>query len=547
MNISSKNLPLVKDASRRNFLKLTGAMGVAAAFTTTLAACGGPATTTTGATTNTSPINKDLTIEAGISYALSTGFDPISSSGATPMAANLHIFEGLIELHPATREPYNALAAADPKMVNETTYQVAIRDGAVFHDGTPVTAEDVVFSFTRVMDPANKSLFSQFIPFIQEVKALDAKTVQFSLKYAFPGFGPRISVVKIVPKALTNFPAGSEQLKSFDAKPVGTGPYKLISAAKDDKIVFEANQAYNGPMPALAKGMTWLLLSDAAARVTAMQSGRVQAIEDVPYLDMEGLKSKATVESVQSFGLLFMMFNCNAAPFNNKLVRQALHYGLDKDSIIKKALFGNAKPASSYFQEGHPDYVKAKNVYGYDAKKAEELLKEAGVTSLEFELLTTDTAWVKDVAPLMLESWNKIPGVKVTLKNLQSGALYTDRVAKGDYTVVAAPGDPSVFGNDADLLLSWFYAGDTWMKNRAFWGDAPERAQLVNLMSKAGQASKEDAKKLTGEIVDLVSDEVPLYPLFHRQLPSAWDAKKLSGFKPLPTTGVSFVGVGRTA
>jgi peptide/nickel transport system substrate-binding protein len=542
-----KNLPLVNDASRRNFLKLGGAMGLAAAFAGSLAACGGPAATTTGATENTSPINKDLTIEAGISYALSTGFDPISSSGATPMAANLHVFEGLVELHPATREPYNALAAADPKMVSDTQYQVTLRDGAVFHDGSPVTAEDVVFSFTRVMDPANKSLFSQFIPFIKEVKALDAKTVEFTLKYAFPGFGPRISVVKVVPKALTNFPVGSDQLKSFDAKPVGTGPYKLISAVKDDKIVFEANQAYNGPMPALAKGMTWLLLSDAAARVTAMQSGRVQAIEDVPYLDMEGLKSAATVESVQSFGLLFMMFNCNVAPFNNKKVRQALHYGLDKDSIIKKALFGNAKPASSYFQEGHPDYVKAKNVYGYDAKKAEDLLKEAGVTSLEFELLTTDTAWVKDVAPLMLESWNKIPGVKVTLKNLQSGALYTDRVAKGDYKVVAAPGDPSVFGNDADLLLSWFYAGDTWMKNRAFWGDTPERAQLVDLMSKAGQASKDDAKKLTGEIVDLVSEEVPLYPLFHRQLPSAWDAKKLSGFKPLPTTGVSFVGVGRTA
>jgi len=542
-----KNLPLVNDASRRNFLKLGGAMGLAAAFASSLAACGGPAATTSSSTTNTSPINKDLTIEAGISYALSTGFDPISSSGATPMAANLHVFEGLVELHPATREPYNALAASDPKMVNPTTYQVAIREGATFHDGTPVTAEDVVFSFTRVMDPANKSLFSQFIPFIQDVKALDAKTVEFSLKYAFPGFGPRISVVKVVPKALTNFPAGSDQLKSFDAKPVGTGPYKLISAVKDDKIIFEANQAYNGPMPALAKGMTWLLLSDAAARVTAMQSGRVQAIEDVPYLDMEGLKSAATVESVQSFGLLFLMFNCSAAPFDNKLVRQALHYGLDKDSIIKKALFGNAKPASSYFQEGHPDYVKAKNVYTYDPNKAADLLKQAGVSSLEFELLTTDTAWVKDVAPLMLESWNKIPGVKVTLKNLQSGALYTDRVGKGDYKVVAAPGDPSVFGNDADLLLSWFYAGDTWMKNRAFWGSTPERAQLVDLMAKAGQSSKDDARKLTGQIVDLVSEEVPLYPLFHRQLPSAWDAKKLSGFKPLPTTGVSFVGVGRTA
>jgi peptide/nickel transport system substrate-binding protein len=540
MSKTINSLPLVNDASRRNFLKLSGAVGAAAAFTATLSACGGAASTTSSNATNTAAVNKDLTIEAGISYALSTGFDPLSSSGATPMAANLHIFEGLIELHPATREPYNALAAADPKKVNDTTYQVTIRDGAKFHDGSPVTTEDVAFSFTRVMDPANKSLFSQFIPFIQDVKPLDGKTVEFTLKYAFPGFGPRISVVKIVPKALAT------DLKAFDAKPVGSGPYKLVSAVKDDKIVFEAFADYNGPKPALAKGMTWLLLSDAAARVTAVQSGRVQAIEDVPYLDVDGLKSKVKVESVQSFGLLFLMFNCAKAPFNNKLVRQALHYGMDKEAIIKKALFGNAKAASSYFQEGHPDYVKAKNVYGYDAKKAEDLLKEAGVTNLEFELLTTDTAWVKDVAPLILESWNKLPGVKVTVKNLQSGALYTDRVGKGDYTVVAAPGDPSVFGNDADLLLSWFYSGSTWMEKRAFW-TTPERTKLQELMDKGSQASGDAAKKTVGEIVDLVSEEVPLYPIFHRQLPSAWDENKLSGFRPLPTTGVSFIDVGRTA
>lgn len=540
MSKTINRLPLVNDASRRNFLKLSGAVGAAAAFTATLSACGGAASTTTGNQANTAAVNKDLTIEAGISYALSTGFDPLSSSGATPMAANLHIFEGLIELHPATREPYNALAASDPKKINDTTYQVTIRDGAKFHDGTPVTTEDVAFSFTRVMDPANKSLFSQFIPFIQDVKPVDAKTVEFTLKYAFPGFGPRISVVKIVPKALAS------DLKAFDAKPVGSGPYKLVSAVKDDKIVFEAFADYNGPKPALAKGMTWLLLSDAAARVTAVQSGRVQAIEDVPYLDVDGLKSKVQVESVQSFGLLFLMFNCAKAPFNNKLVRQALHYGVDKEAIIKKALFGNAKAASSYFQEGHPDYVKAKNVYGYDSSKAADLLKQAGVTNLEFELLTTDTAWVKDVAPLILESWNKLPGVKVTVKNLQSGALYTDRVGKGDYSVVAAPGDPSVFGNDADLLLSWFYSGATWMEKRAFW-TTPERTKLQDLMNKGSQASGDAAKKTVGEIVDLVSEEVPLYPLFHRQLPSAWDGKKLSGFKPLPTTGLSFIDVGRTA
>jgi len=112
--------------------------------------------------------------------------------------------------------------------------------------------------------------------------------------------------------------------------------------------------------------------------------------------------------------------------------------------------------------------------------------------------------------------------------------------------VVAAPGDPSVFGNDADLLLSWFYSGATWMEKRAFW-TAPERAQLQELMNKGSQAAGADAKKITGEIVDLVSEELPLYPIFHRQLPSAWDDKKLNGFKPLPTTGMSFIDVGRTA
>lgn len=112
-------------------------------------------------------------------------------------------------------------------------------------------------------------------------------------------------------------------------------------------------------MPAQAAGMTWFLLSDAAARVTAVESGRVQAIEDVPYLDVERLRSTVDVESVQSFGLLFLMFNCTAKPFDNKRVRQALHYALDKDTIINRALLGNAAAAKSFVQESHPADLRA--------------------------------------------------------------------------------------------------------------------------------------------------------------------------------------------
>ncbi|HEV7166381.1 MAG TPA: ABC transporter substrate-binding protein, partial [Micrococcaceae bacterium] len=523
MSNTLEKLPLVKDASRRNFLKLAGVIGTATAFAGTLAACGGPSSSTKSASANTAAINKDLTIEAGISYSLSTGFDPMTSSGATPFAANLHIFEGLTELHPATREVYNALAASDPKKVNDTTYQVTIRDGATFHNGSPVTTDDVVYSFTRVLDPANKALFAQFIPFIKDVKALDAKTVEFTLNAPFAGFGPRISVVKIVPKAV----ASADQ-KAFDAKPVGTGPYKFVSAAANDKIVFERFDAYNGPKPALAKGMTWFLLSDAAARVTAVQSGRVQAIEDVPYLDVDSLKSKVQVESVQSFGLLFLMFNCSKAPFSKKEVRQALHYALDKDSIIKTALLGNATAASSYFQPTHPDYQKAATVYGFDADKAKKMLADAGVSGLSLTLTTTDTAWVKDVAPLIKKNWDAI-GVKTTLETMASSAVYgPDKVGGLKYDVVAAPGDPSVFGNDADILLSWFYRGPVWAKNRFAWDTTPAYAKVQTDLDKATQTTGDASKKIYKEIIDTIADEVPLYPIFHRKLPTAWDAKKLS-------------------
>ena len=536
-----QNLPATS-ASRRSFLKAAGVLGAATAFTATLAACGSSGETGTATSGAAGSVNKDGSIEAGISYSLSTGFDPMSSSGATPLAANLHIFEGLVELHPATREPYNALAAEDPKMVDDKTYQITIRDGAMFHDGTPVTTEDVAYSFERVLDPANKALFAQFIFFIDSVKAIDDKTVEFKLNTAFSGFGPRISVVKVVPKAV----ASADQ-KAFDAKPIGTGPYKFVSAAKDDKIVFARNDDYNGPKPALAKDMTWFLLADASARVTAMQSGRVQAIEDVPYLDVDALKAKVEVESVQSFGLMFLMFNLTKAPFDKKEVRQALHYAMDKDAIIKTALLGNATAATSFFQEGSPNYQEASTVYGYDAEKAKTLLSDAGVTGLKLTLTSTDTAWVKDVIPLIKKNWDAI-GVETTLEPLASAAVYApDKVGGLNYDVVAAPGDPSVFGNDADILLSWWFRGDTWAKNRFAWSDSAEYKDVQTKLDAALAATEADAKKLYKEIIDIVAEQAPLYPIFHRKLPTAWNPKELDGFQPLPTTGISFIGVGRTS
>ncbi|WEH43893.1 ABC transporter substrate-binding protein [Streptomyces sp. AM 2-1-1] len=520
---------------RRTFLRYTGLVSAAAAITASVAACGGPSSTgddASGATGTTG------TIEAGMSYALSTGFDPMTTSGATPYAANMHIFEGLVDLDPVTLEARPALATEMPKKINATTYRATLRDGATFHDGSAVTAEDVVFSFERILDPDNASLMAQFVPFLDGVSAVDAKTVEFKLKYAFTLFPSRISVARIVPKKIVEADA-----KGFDAKPVGSGPYKFVEAIREDKIVFAKYAQYNGAHPAKAEKMIWRLISDSSARVSAMRSGRVQAIEDVPYIDVAGLAGSAKTESVQSFGLLFLMCNTADKRFADKRVRQALHYALDTEKIIKTALVGNATAATGYVPTTHPDYHKAATVYTHDVAKAKKLLAEAGVGKLEFTVLLTDTGWVKDVAPLIQESW-AAAGIEAKLGIAQSAAQYA-KIDGGDFEVLVAPGDPSVFGNDADLLLRWFYYG-FWPENRYGWAKSAAYKQVKQLLDKAAQAADESTRKqLWGQVTDLVAEEAALYPIFHRKLPTAWNDKGLSGFSPLPTTGLSFLDVGR--
>ncbi|MFS8197466.1 ABC transporter substrate-binding protein [Streptomyces sp. CWNU-52B] len=517
---------------RRSFLRYTGAVGAAAAFTSTLAACGG--STNTG---GSGSADKD-TITAGISYALSTGFDPMTSSGATPVAANWHIFEGLVDLDPVTLEARPALATAMPTKINATTYRATLRDGATFHDGSEVTSADVVFSFERILDTANASLMAQFLPFLDSVKAVDAKTVEFKLKYSFALFPSRISVGKIVPKAVVE-----ANPTTFDAKPVGSGPYQLVSATAEDKIVFKKYAKYNGKYPAKVENMVWNLLSDASARVSAMQSGRVEAIEDVPYIDVSGLKQAATVELAQSFGQLFLMFNCAKKPFDDVRVRQALHYALDTDKIIKTAMADGGTPASGYLPTTHADYAKASTVYTYDQAKAKSLLKEAGIGAIKVTVLTTDTSWVADIAPLIKECWDAV-GVKVTLNIAQSAAQYA-KVDSGDFEILVAPGDPSVFGNDVDLLMRWFYVG-TWPKTRFNWSSTADAKKVVGLLDKGAQAASEDARReLWSQVNDIVAEQAPLYPILHRKLPTAFNADALSGFKPVPTTGLSFLSVSR--
>ena len=531
-------------SSRRDFIRLTGTLGMAAGLAVSLAACGGKAKTAGGAkgsgtATDQEVTHKDGVITAGISYELGTnGYDPMTTSSALTVAANWHTLEGLTELHPATREVYAALAAEMPKKVDDTTYEATLRKDAKFTDGSAVTADDVVFSFTRVLDPANKSLYSQFLPFIDKVEAKDASTVTIKLKYAFSLVAERLSVVKIVPKAVVEADA-----KKFDMNPTGSGPYKMTdNGAASQKVVFERNDSYNGPRPALAKSMTWQVLPDDTTRTNAVSSGSVQAIDAVPAANLSTLKDPVKVAAQQGFGLLFAMFNNTT--FSDVKARQAVLYALDYAKICDTSMAGLATPATCFVQEGHPAYKKAKVVYSMDAAKAKSLLAEAGVTTIN--LLCTDHGWFSAVRPVIRENLEAL-GVTVKYDEKKSADTYSF-IESADgakaWDVVIAPGDPSVFGDDADLLMRWWYGGDVWTDARMHWKGSEGQKAIQALLDEAVKLEGDKQIAKWQEAFDKISEDVPLYPLFHRKTPTAYNSSTLENFKPISLTGLSFVGTG---
>lgn len=539
---------------RRGFLRVGGGTVAAASLVAALGACAPRDESGSGGTgggnggggsdAGGSTANEDGTINAGMSYELgSNGYDPMITSAALTIAANWHTLEGLTEMDPATLETYNALAASDPEQVDETTYTVTLRDGAVFHDGSPVTTEDVVFSFERVLDEANASLYRQFIPFIESVEATNDTTVTFKLAYPVGVFAQRLSVVKIVPQAVVEADAAA-----FDALPTGTGPYKLTDGGAGGTVTFERFDDYTGPRPALAAAMNWQVLPDATARVNALSSQTVQAIDSVPYLDVETLSSQGTtVESVQGFGLLFMMFNQAQAPFDDVRNRQALLYGIDMEKLIQNALLGNAEAATSFLQSTHANYNEAEVVYSYDPEKAKQLLEETGLAGSALTLTSTDHDWVKQCTPQIKEDLDAL-GLQVTLDEGQSAGQYTKIDGAPDaYTVMVAPGDPTVFGNDPDLIMRWWYANDTWTDTRMHWKGTDSYNEVQDLLEQGLQAQDEaEQQEIWNQTFDLLSREVPLYPLFHRKAPTAWNPETLVDFKPISLTGLSFVDVAST-
>ncbi|MEV2249558.1 ABC transporter substrate-binding protein [Streptomyces sp. NPDC050147] len=529
-------------SDRRAFLKYTGALGAAAAITTTLSACSsGPESTNEAGDGDGK--GGDSTLTAVIGYGNDGSWDPTQTASAFAMAGNEHIYEGLLGTDPLTREPYAALATEIPTDDKATTWKFTLRPGARWHDGKPVTADDVVFVFDRILDPKTQTLAKGFFEsWLKEVKKVDATSVELTLKFPFPDGLARLSLAKIMPKHVFSKPGAWDD--ATKGKAVGSGPYKMASHAPKSNTTFEAFDDYNGPRKAAFKKMNWLTIVDAAPRVAKISGGSADSeiADNIPYANIEQLKKGGlTVEGGAGMNNLFLMFNTAHKPFDDVRVRQALHYAIDTEKMIEVALKGHGKASTSFLNESNPAYRPAKTVYAYDPKKAKKLLEEAGVKDLSVDLMAVNVSWIVDCLPTIKASWDAI-GVKTTLDPQETTAVFTKMDQKKDYQIVAAASNPNQFGIDPDLIMHYNYGPENLWMGYARWADNSVAKKLFKDMDQATREPDATKKKaMVQEYIDTVAEQAVIYPVVHNELMTAWDPKKLTGIKAQPYPGINLL------
>lgn len=299
--------------------------------------------------------------------------DPTSAAaGAIDSVLYSNVFESLTRFGPdGSVNP--GLAESWTISDDGLTYTFKLREGVTFHDGTDMTADDVVFSLNRTQGEASANAQKALYAGIASVEAVDDTTVKLTLS------APNGSM-------LFNLAWGDavivapESIENIKQTPIGTGAFKFDSWTQGDKIELSRNDAYWGTAPALTKA-TFKFISDPTAAFAAMMAEDIDAFagypapENLPQFEADP-RFKVIVGNTE--GETILSTNNKMPPFDNVLVRKALAHAIDRQAIIDGAMFGLGTPIGTHFAPHNPDYVDLTGNSPYDPEMAKSLLAEAG-------------------------------------------------------------------------------------------------------------------------------------------------------------------------
>jgi peptide/nickel transport system substrate-binding protein len=303
-------------------------------------------------------------------------------------------------------------------------WTVRLKQGVEFHDGKTVTADDVIFSLRRILDPKDPKVGAASIGYVDAkgLKKIDDRTVRIPLQFANSTF----------PEDIGQYFNGIVPV-GFDPKnPVGTGPFKFKSFSPGEQSTFVRNPNYWVHGEPLVDELVIIDFTDATAKVNALLGGQVEAINNVPFSQLASIqgnpKLRAVISETGSWQPITM--RVDAPPFDDNRVRQAFRLIVDRKQMVEQVLSGQGRIANDLYAPFDPCYAKDLPQREQDLEQAKSLLSQAGKSGLRVELVTGDIfRGVIEAAQVFAEQ-AKGAGVQVKVRKVDTGTFYGDNYLK---------------------------------------------------------------------------------------------------------------------
>ena len=491
------------------------------------------------------------------------GFDPGLWDSASTNNVNNQMFQGLVRFERGGTALQPALATAWTISPDARVFTFTLREHVRFHTRPwftptrPMNADDVLFTFGRFLDrehPFNKAFPANFIypqnlglaKAITKMEKLDDRTVRFTLAQ------PNVTFVTWFAMAFAGIQSaeyGAQLLREGKAAqinrlPIGTGPYRFRSYAKDDVVRMEANPDYWGE-PQKTQKLIFTISREAAVRVQKLLAGECQITSPLRDIDVAAIdrhRERIRLEKIQALNISYLSFNLRKPPTDNRLVREALDIAVDRDAIFR-ALFprGDAMQAVNPFPPAIPGYHRAlKNEY--DPERAKALLRQAGFPDgLDIDLWALPVTRPTNpngqlMAQLIQQDWARI-GVRAQIRTYEWGE-YLKRANAGEHSVYMSGWSGE--SGDADDFLTPNLSCATNKSGVKFCN--PEFERLID----AARATPDQARRIAlyEQAQVIFKRERPWITMAHSTvyIPTS---KDLRGFRMQPNGGVVFENVYR--
>ena len=427
-----------------------------------------------------------------------TSLDPQGHNDTKSEAVSFLVFNRLFRLN--TDFEVIPDLAESWEQPSETEWIIKIKEGVMFHDGSEMTAEDVKFSLDRSKTmPKVQQVLSE----VQSIDVIDKYTVKITTKSVFAPFLYTLvhAGTSIIPK--TYFESGDNFVN-----PVGSGPYKFVEWVSGDRVVLEKNENYfDKNNMGQSDRIVFKVIPEGTSRTIALETGEVDVVMEVPAIDMNKVKDNSELKLFEKPSTRISDFEMNTekVPFNNKLVRQAMNYAIDKDALIIVALEGAGVPAGSVLPPSFLGYKAGP--YSYNPEKAKALLAEAGYPDGFETSITTKGVKRKRIAEFIQASLLEV-GITAKVQMLE-GSTFIDSIIKGNFETLVL-GWTSNPDPDATLTPRFFSGNINGMNFTRF--NDPKNDQLI----KEGREELDLAKrgKIYNKFHEYIMEQSPMVPLF---------------------------------